>query len=249
MRLIRDERGFTLPELMTTMAIAIIVSLATFALIEVVMKRSGEVAARVDTVQRGRTTMDQITRQLRSQVCALRSDDPTMAGPRSVNDASETSVGVYADFSSEALVAGATPPPTLGSVGISGDALVETVTPGKWLGSKVSFSYTGVTPVARPLITKVALYTPEGASKPVPLFRYYRFNNANPPQPAEEIVATGNRQLTDDELESVARISVSFRVLTATGKTTGSAVFQNDVYVRTADPNALIPMPTCLTTS
>jgi prepilin-type N-terminal cleavage/methylation domain-containing protein len=247
--MIRDERGFTLPELMTTMAIAMIVSLATFALIEIVMKRSGEVAARVDSVQRGRTAMDQITRQLRSQVCALRSDDPTMAGPRSVDDATESSVAVYADFSTEALVSGATPPPTLRMISLTDGSLVETVTPGKWFNSKVSFSYSGATAKTRPMITKVALYTPDGATKPTPLFRYYRFNTATPPQPVEEIVPPAGGSLTDDELESVAKISVTYRALTSTGGKTGSAVFQNDVYVRTADPNAATPMPTCLTTS
>ena len=70
MRRLRAEDGFTLPELLVTMAIALIVSLATFSLIEVVMKRSGDIGARVETTQRGRTAMDLITRQLRSQVCA-----------------------------------------------------------------------------------------------------------------------------------------------------------------------------------
>ncbi len=74
MRRLRSEDGFTLPELLITMAIAMIVSLATFTLIEIVMKRSGEVGARVETTATARTAMDQITRQLRSQVCAKRSD-------------------------------------------------------------------------------------------------------------------------------------------------------------------------------
>jgi hypothetical protein len=47
-------------------------------------------------------------------------------------------------------------------------------------------------------------------------------------------------------------ISISFRVLPVKTKSAaeykGSQVLQNDVYVRTADPNAKAPAPTCATT-
>ena len=88
MHRLRREDGFTLPELLTTMAIAMIVSLATFTLIEIVMKRSGEVCSRVETTATARTAMDQITRQLRSQVCAKTS---TSTDARSLATASPTS--------------------------------------------------------------------------------------------------------------------------------------------------------------
>lgn len=243
---VRSEDGFTLPEMLITIVIALTISLATFSLIEFVMKRSGEIAHRVDTVQRGRTTMDQITRQLRSQVCAWRSDvTPAMAGPRSVNLATPTQVGVYTDFSSEAPVAGVAPPPALRTVTFQTGTLVETVVPGKWVGGLVSFTYGGATTATRPMISSVEQVTPVGSATPTPVFRYFRFNGANPPQPITEIAV--GRALTDDELESVAKIAVTFRVLTTTGSKKGSTVFQNEVYVRTADPNAETPMPTCLT--
>ena len=64
-----DERGMTLPEVMVTMVIALIMSLATFALVDVTMRQTKEISDRVDGVQRGRVAMDLMTRQLRSQVC------------------------------------------------------------------------------------------------------------------------------------------------------------------------------------
>ena len=62
------------------------------------MRRSGEVAARVDAVQRGRTAMDTMTRQLRSQVCLQNAGIATMVKPRSIESATADSVMFYADM-------------------------------------------------------------------------------------------------------------------------------------------------------
>ena len=66
---LNSERGMTLPEVLVTMTIALVLSLATFALVDMTIRRTGEITARVDGVQRGRVAMDLMTRQLRSQVC------------------------------------------------------------------------------------------------------------------------------------------------------------------------------------
>jgi type II secretory pathway pseudopilin PulG len=257
-RMVHEERGFTLPELLITCIIAITVSLAAFSLLDFVMRRSGQISTRVETTQRGRTAMDQVTRLLRSQVCAWRSDDATMNTSRSLNDASSTSVGAYADLTNES--AGSAP--VLRSLtytpGAKGGTLDESATPGTWAGTKVS--YTGATATTRRVLSNVVLYTPVGSSAtPTPLFRYYRFPNAaelaalpagTTPQPNVELGTTA--ALTAGELEDVARITVTFRVLSTRARDDhdwdGSQVLQNDVYVRTADPNAETPSPKCATT-
>jgi type II secretory pathway pseudopilin PulG len=254
-RLVHEERGFTLPELLITCIIAITVSLAAFSLLDFVMRRSGEISVRVETTQRGRTTMDQVTRLMRSQVCAWRSDDASMTTSRSLNDASSTSVGAYVDFTNE--TAGSAP--VLRSLtytpGTKGGTLVESSTPGTWAGTKVS--YTGATATTRRLLSNVVLYKPVGSSAtPTPMFRYFRFPTAaelpagTTPQPTVEMGTTA--ALTAAELEDVAKITVTFRVLSMRAKDdkdwNGSQVLQNDVYVRTADPNAETPSPKCATT-
>jgi type II secretory pathway component PulJ len=249
MRVIRDERGFTLPELLITCIIALTVSLATFSLIDFVMRRSGEIATRVETVQRGRTAMDQVTRLLRSQVCAWRADDTAMTGSRSLYAGSPTSVTPFADFSSEAVVSGTIAAPVLRTVTLSSPdngILTETATPGQWVGGKVSYTYSGAATTTRQVVTNVSLYRPSAGGDPVPLFRYFKFNTANPPQPVTEIAQ--GRALTADELETVAKITVTFRVLSTKGSAKGSTVLTDDVYVRTADPNAEDPQPRCATT-
>lgn len=250
-RLRRDQRGVTLPELLITLIIAMVVSLATFSLIDFVMRRNGDISTRVDTVQRARTAMDQVTRVLRSQVCAWRADDGAMTGSRSLYSASPTSVTAFADFSSETLVGGVLPAPTLRTLTLSGPAngtLTETVTPGQWIGGRVSYTYAGATTKTRRMLTNISLYRPVGTTDaPTAFFRYFTFNKADPPQPLNEIGQ--GRALTADELETVAKITVTFRVQgTRSSSDTGSTVLTNDVYVRTADPNAEDPEPTCATT-
>ena len=250
-RLRHDQRGVTLPELLVTLIIAMTVSLATFSLIDFVMRRNGDISTRVDTVQRARTSMDQVTRMLRSQVCAWRSDDAAMSGSRSLYAASPTSVTAFADFSSETLVSGVLPAPTLRTLTLSGPTngiLTETVTPGQWVGGKVSYTYAGAKTTTRRVLTNLSLYRSVGTTAtPTAFFRYYAFNDADPPQPVTEVGA--GRALTAAELETVAKITVTFRVLgTRSSIDTGSTVLTNDVYVRTADPNAEDPEPTCATT-
>ncbi|MDA0181428.1 prepilin-type N-terminal cleavage/methylation domain-containing protein [Solirubrobacter phytolaccae] len=252
---LRSERGFTLPELLVTMAIAMIVSLATFTLIEVVMKRSGEVGVRVETTATARTAMDQITRQLRSQVCVKTN---TSSDARSLVAASPTSLSVYTDFTNEALVNGALPAPDRRQIAWAGNVFTESLTKGTRNKTTNVVDYGSAAPsVVRPFLQNVAATEFAGGDKTKPIFfRYYKFpepvNGASTVPPnttaSVEIAANANRALTEAELLSVARISVSFTVLPRKGgPATAATTLKNDVYVRTADPNAQIPKPTCLT--
>ena len=66
---LRREDGHTLPELLTALGMATVILLATFALLDHVMKRTAETQARVEATQRGRQAMDTMSRALRSSVC------------------------------------------------------------------------------------------------------------------------------------------------------------------------------------
>lgn len=68
-RRLREERGFTLVELLAVMLIGGVVLAGVASLIQVVMRQSTNIVSRTDASQRGRLVMDQMTRQLRSQVC------------------------------------------------------------------------------------------------------------------------------------------------------------------------------------
>lgn len=256
MNRLRSEAGMTLPELLVAMVVALVVSLATFSLIEVVMKRSGEVGARVETTATARTAMDQITRQLRSQVCAKRG--ASMVTARSVDAAGPAFFTVFADFTNENVGGGTMPAPDLRNVGWANNVFTETVTTGTRNLNDNTVSYSG-TGTSRRLLTNVvaAEFVNNDPAKPV-FFTYYKFPSpakageelaANVDhQPNERILAEGlYRDLTATELESVARIDIKFKVLPRNGNPNGATTVQNQVYVRTADPNAQTPKPTCLT--
>jgi Tfp pilus assembly protein PilW len=63
------EEGFTLIELMTAMVIGMIIIFAAMTFLQRSFAASNEVADRTDAAQRGRIAMDDVTRQLGSQVC------------------------------------------------------------------------------------------------------------------------------------------------------------------------------------
>ena len=79
-------------------------------------------------------------------------------------------------------------------------------------------------------------------------FRFYALNTATPPKPDGRDRCRRRRALTTPtSRRAVARIEITFRANRTRGKATdrGSTLLINEVYVRTADPNAPTPRPTC----
>jgi type II secretory pathway pseudopilin PulG len=247
---LRDERGMTLPEVLVAMVCAVLLSLAAFALVDFVMARTGEVNARVDTTQRARGAMDDMTRSLRSQVCVTRSDPSLMTAARAVYSASKTQVVFFADTASEAYTAtnSTMPVPTLRTLSLQGTTLKETIRPGKVDATKPGLNaVTFASPTGertRALITDVKLATDPGTGADIPFFRYYAWNTTTntPDLPLDP----GAGSLTDTQLQQVARIGISYRVQPTTKSAKrGSIVLQNDITVRSVDPNSSTPKPTC----
>ena len=67
--LTRHQSGFTLVELIVTMLVGMIVLTALFGLVDVALRASKRVDNRVESSQRGRLALEQMNRDLRSQVC------------------------------------------------------------------------------------------------------------------------------------------------------------------------------------
>jgi type II secretory pathway component PulJ len=251
---LRSEAGMTLPELLTAMATAMIVSLAAFSLIEVVMKRTGEVGARVETTASARTAMDQISRQLRSQVCAKRK---AMGQARSIDVAGPTTLTVFADFTNENFGGGTMPAPDLRTLSWANNVFTETVVKGTRDTTDNSVSYSGAG-LSRQFLPNVVATQFHGGDKSKPIFfRYFRFpepaNGASElpanvdAQPTIELATNAYRNLTEAELLTVAKIEVDFKVIPRVGNLSAATALKNEIYVRTADPNAQTPKPTCLT--
>jgi prepilin-type N-terminal cleavage/methylation domain-containing protein len=228
MRRLRAHDGFTLPELLVAMTIAMVVSLAAFSLIEFVMKQTGQATGRIDATQRGRIAMETITRQLRSQVC-LPSGTPSMVN-RTGNVTDASNVSFFVDFhdGSDATLA-----PDLHT--LSFDAANKRIVESDIVGGKnatpiTDLPYTG-TPVKKTLLTDVV-----GLLDGTPVFRYYAYDGTafTPP------ISAAN-------LKKIAQIKIAFMALPTRAKPNarGSVVFQDQVFVRDVDPNVAIPNPTC----
>jgi len=266
MRRLREEDGMTLTEMLVAMVIMTIVCLVTFGLVEVVMKKTGDIASRTDTTQRARTAMDQITRQLRSQVCAYRSDKTTdgfdMNAARSLESASPTQLSVFVDFSDESAKLA----PELHTLTWAPDAnqagkayptgtITEKVVKGTWTtDNKVTYTYGTATLQAantstRQLLTNVApLYYLDGSAKTKPvIFRYYEYSSTTSAFDAE--LGTSGTALAPADLVDVAKININFRTMPTNGgeKSGVWSDLTDDVFLRTTDPNAATPDPTCLT--
>jgi hypothetical protein len=237
------EDGMTLPELLVTMTIAMVITLATFSLVEVTMGRSGEVAARVDAVQRGRSAMDDISRQLRSQVCLQNAGIATMTKPRSIESATASEVVFYTDTRDTSVNAPAPPAgsptgPERRRIALVNGSIVEE----RWTLTPVDIKYSHAVPPTstRALLASADLDWPKTAPAPTPLFRYFAYDvSQTVPEPKVELVPSASG-LTADQLQSVARIEVSYRAHPTQRRADGraSTVFKNTVAARTVDPNS-----------
>src|SRR4051794_32153386 len=129
------DDGFSLPELLTAMAIGVVVLLATAMTLDHAISATATVQRRVDANQRGRAAMDDIVRQLRSPVCLTTEwvADTDKSAPLRVAAAGPTttapttdgtqSIAFYADLQQTAAYKSSTPaPPELRVIKFDGAA-------------------------------------------------------------------------------------------------------------------------------
>jgi prepilin-type N-terminal cleavage/methylation domain-containing protein len=91
-RRLAAEDGFTLVELIVASAIGTIVIMAAYMVLDRSTVLQAEVANRADALQRGRLTLELVTRQLRSQVCLGSATEP-------ITNGQDQTVSFYADTS------------------------------------------------------------------------------------------------------------------------------------------------------
>ncbi len=246
--LMRDERGFSLPELLVTLVIAVTVSLATFSLIEVVMRKSGETQARVAAAQRGRMAMDTVVRELRSQVCLnTATPTPPMSPPAGFGTVTTGDTAVfYTDFTDGGKPTTVAPELHVVSYDAATRRLIERDYVGTVNLTVNVYTYTYPTAASTPARTKVLLENVVPVDAATPIFSYYTYSATKPPRPDLQLAAPATGMVAADTAR-VARIAVNFRALTTPDvtRTRDSSVFQDEVYVRAADPNDEAPTPTC----
>jgi prepilin-type N-terminal cleavage/methylation domain-containing protein len=227
---LRDEGGFTLPELLMTLVIGVVI-LGSGTMITIGAERHNvEVANRTDATQRGRLAIERMERMLRAQTCSSESDD-------SITAATPTSVTFYSD-----LTGGAQP---VYKHTLTYDPAARTLTDTAIKGSTTIPQTFTAAPRTETLATDVAQ---NGANS---IFRYWAYPATAPAsgalEPSVELVpGAGGLSLTDRG--RIARVDIDFVATGATSKTrtTIKAEMTDQVFVRLANPNSTTSFdPSC----
>jgi len=224
---ITSDRGFTLIELVVGMAIGMIVLLAAFNIIDRAFINNKQVTDREDALQRGRITLEQMTRQIRSMTCAGQYTPVTKG--------TDNEVDFYAYLGDP--TAGGSTLPRLHKLVYSPTA--KTITETDYPITSVTTSPPTVSATAslgpRVLLTNVV---PVGST---PIFSYYTYDpNATQGTGAFVALTAGSTGLSTTDQAKVVKVAISF-LTRPTGINVNdphSTTFQDDVFWRAVDPEA-----------
>jgi hypothetical protein len=195
-----------------------------FFMMDVSFSQTAKVTDRVDAVQRGRIAMERITRQMRSQVCPSTTGAALTAGE-------DDSLSFYVDTT------GGTQNPERHRIAY--DSATNKLTQFDYVGSG---SWPDLVFPASPTRT-YELLTDAAPVSGVPIFSYYAFTTSGTISPSVRL----NTPLAQEDLPRVVRIAVSFVARPRrTNQPPQSTTFQNQVDVRTADPNNPTEATRCL---
>ena len=233
-RLRTDQRGYSLIELLVSLAVGSILLAAIFAALDYSVSANSKIQDRVDSAQRGRAAMELITQQLRSQICL----GPGYPAIPSGITSDGNSVTFYTDLG------GDTPRLQRRTITYSNGTVYES-----------DYDVGGTVPTA-PTFTLVRsnwVLADRVALVPnTPFLRYYAFTQ-NPVTPNKWLNTTGpSYTLADVDKPSVVKLSISFIANPLRGPGplgTGNislSTFQNDVYVRTSDASDPDHSPQCI---
>jgi Tfp pilus assembly protein PilW len=201
-------------ELLVALPFGLMLLFATVAMVIVSIHQSANVTDRVEAIQRGRTTMERVVRQLRSQVCS-----PTTGAAITAGDAN--SVTFYGD-----LTGGASDPERHT---ITYDPAAKTLTQYDHVGTG---TWPNLTFAATPTRTATLLANTTAVSG-TPFFTYYAFASNG------TVSSTAlPSPLSATDLPNVVRVGVSFvSQPRRTAQAALNTTFQSQADVRTADAN------------
>ena len=232
----RSDHGFTLIELMVAISIGMLVLFAGFTIIDRSFANNQRIVKRQDSLQRGRTTLELITRALRSQVCLQ--TNPAATVP--IVSGTGNSVSFYAylgDPTATGIGRDATsnqPYPQQHTIAYNTTTNVITDT----VANLTSFSpLTTGAATTRTLVSNVRVISSLGT-----IFQYYGPGTAGTSAASSTpmmLSGSPTPTLTAAQRASVVQIGVGYRVL-PTGSTNvndpQATTFQNQVLWRAVDP-------------
>ncbi len=227
-RLRHDERGFSLAEMLVSITVGVGVLLAAFTLSSSLLHAQTKVSDRSDSIARGRTAMEQIVQQLRSQVCLG-------PGYPAITYGDGSRIVFYADLANRTFV------PEQRELVYASGSITERTYPGTQTGGQPPFTFAGTPSRTRVVLDRMQLRREAGVD--VPFFRYYMFDGSDPIRPSR-LLAT---PLSASDAARVVQVTINFAALPSRGGSgTTAEPFTANVYVRTADPTDPDHSPLCI---
>ncbi len=225
-----DQRGFTLIEVLTALLIGGIVLAGAMSVFMAGQRASARVQDRAESVQRGRFVMEQLTQRIRSQVC-LGPGYPAMT------QGDATGMTFYMDIGDENFQ----PQQmrlTYDPVSNGGQ-----VTETTWNMSPSGTAPSGWQVAGSPSRVRV-LATNLARVGATPFFQYYSFTATDPIAPTNLLGVP----LVPNDLARVVQVVLTYSAQPMRGNQNAfvAPIFQNQVYVRTADPTDPIHSPLCV---
>jgi prepilin-type N-terminal cleavage/methylation domain-containing protein len=232
-RLRAEQAGMTLIELTIGMAIGLVVTFASLAILQRATTASHEIVDRQDAIQRGRQAMELMTRQLRSQVCLGESAEPISYG-----DA--TTITFYADLGDGTQNVAKRTLSFVAPAGSTTGRIREDVYAGS--GSYPNLTFAGSPTTSRVLLAGAKRLVAAGVDQP--LFRYYAFQPGSPTGDLQEMATP----LSAGDASRAVMVRIAFVSMPERTRPRDfdSTTLQNDVYVRLADPTRPLEGPRCL---
>ena len=197
-----NERGYTLIELLVGMTLSLLVLGAIFTVVQAAVTNQDRTAERVAANQRGRPAMTRIIDRLHSACVA-----PKMTPVRVGSD--DDLLIVLSKAGSAAVLT-----PDRYEIALDGDALTETMySPTGGEAPKWTFSETPASSMV--LVDGIGGAAVGSPSQPVPLFRYYAYEDANKDGKIETVPL--GTPLTEETAARAVRVDVAFSVTPPSG--------------------------------
>jgi prepilin-type N-terminal cleavage/methylation domain-containing protein len=225
-RLRRDERGFTLVELLATMSIGLIILFAVLGLMTTMVRSSAESRGRQQAVREGRTALDRVGQELRLASC------PDLGS--AIISGNGTTVSYWA----ERPFPDYTRNPVTERHTLTYDATAQRLS----LTVNTLVSMASGTPQWSAPSRQEVLGNRLALVGTTPFFQYRAFTAPN----SSTTVPIANSPLTADDLSDVAQVQVTFNALPDYGdaQAAGSR-FDSRIVLRTDDPTDQDNTPQC----
>jgi prepilin-type N-terminal cleavage/methylation domain-containing protein len=229
----RSEQGFTLVELIVAVTVGTIVMLASLALLDMTVNGQRDAELRVDALDNGRRGMEQISRQIRSQICLGRGVAPVITAQ---DDQIEFYASLARDPGTAPLEIQRRRLQFVEDGRFGRGRIEETV----WVGSGTLGSGTPITWPTPPRVRTVIADIRRTPGRPI--FRYWKYD----PDTSPDVIALTTPVAAPD-IGLIVQVGVAFEAW-AQGRNAArhQTALDSRIFVRTADPTDPERSPRCI---